>query len=247
MIFLAVVLRVSTLVPETLGAKTLSSKRMITLIGGCTVVLFTSFYSAGLTMILASRPNLPFDSVFEAISQPDNWNLMVMYGTRNALRQLQGLSPIEEFQGEVGQWHFDDSFNVKLRRFAEEPQVHVVSFGNSFRWMLEQRPELAAKMDVVEFCKQERGISMGVLFPRSSPFFPAVNAVLKKMRENGGLKRYASIWYGGRSILRADSGASQVKSDGLSFWEVGKDIWLKYEMLVMLLRLYRWGMLSRQC
>ncbi len=163
--------------------------------GGLAFTVTMGYYSGSQTMLLATRPSLPFDDLLSGILSAQ-WKVLIVKGDDLLFRtlfpeQLESNEKLRRLEEHMKQ----DTLRMKdalgqlygSKRFIAATETRVGFF-------LKNNPE-AVKEPVVSFCPPLHSIQ-GLILPKNSPFKEAINHGILQMRQTGVLETIARRWRG---------------------------------------------------
>ncbi len=171
--------------------------KMVSLSSGMLAVLVNAFYAGALTMFLASKADLPFDSIFEGLNQ-DSWQLLMSHGDERTIENNFDLSKYprlrEKHEYLVSKEHMEQDRRIVkiLQQLQTEPTRYLITYSSRVHWAMEEyRNNVSFTM--VEFCQSMTGYG-ALILPKNSPYRDALNAWILKLKDSGLLSQFEREW-----------------------------------------------------
>ena len=145
-------------------------------------VILYSYYSGALTTFFAVKPNLPFETIEDAMLAAPNWKVLISKGEENAFRHDKNIDNYWKFADKYPDQYFVTSIEEAITSLHEGPNVYHGLSQQVTRFINGNQDKILSSIVTLQ---REKSKYYSLLLTKNSPLMP----YFKKMA-------YESIQFG---------------------------------------------------
>ncbi len=165
-----------------------ATSRLLIFLSGILEVLLLAYYGGALTMFLASFPDAPFNSMYEALTQ-DEWKLLVANGDETVIENVFDVSKhprLRRQHNRISSGEFkrsDRSILSVLEELQTKPLRFMAGTRERLLWSKSfHKARLTFRL--FEFCEPVP-LQGSLVVPKNSPYKSALNFWILRLRDSG--------------------------------------------------------------